>query len=446
MSQTAAPNAASLDGGRYTDDQVELADQQIGIAFAEAGLIAENGELVCPVCHTAGRKKVQIKTSSKTGRAYWTCHKCPDSWGSSAIKLLTQTDDREVSDGRKWRDAVATLLRLSVDGTGTPIARKKITPIEAEASFAATNDIEVYDRIRDAGSVERAQEYWAQWHIAPETVVEAGSTLIEDAKAVHAQLLEEFGADRLRAAGVITSDAKGNDVFLFNDDYNVIEAHMAPSGRIMGMQFRPSGKRMQTVQAHKAWKKRWSGILDEDGNELDPKEAWRRAYETDQGVGERIPYATPFLSLKGAGENHLVGCGLRRLTRIHAPSTVYVVEGFKDLLAARTMGVEAYAIPGTGVMPPERSVAILRQHDVVVALDGDEAGARGRQALLEYLTERGVKARTGAAPRDGMDVTDTLVERHAHAGCTCRTCTKWRDGHPYDPASCPCATCRTQRA
>lgn len=445
MSQTAATEPTSLPGGRYTEDQVDYADQQFGIAFAEAGLIAETGELVCPVCHTAGRKKVQIKTSTKTGRSYWTCHKCPDTWGSSAIKLLVQSDAREVSDGRKWRDAVATLLRLSVDGAGQPIARKKIVPVEAEAAFAAANDIEVYDRIRNAGSLAKAQEYWARWHIAPEAVVEAGSTVIENAKALHQELLTEFGADRLRAAGVITSDAKGNDVFLFNDDYNVIEAHMAPSGHVMGMQFRPSGQRMATVNAHKAWKKRWSGILDENGDELDPKEAWRRAYEQDQAVGDRIPYATPFLSLKGAGENHLVGCGLRRLTRIAAPSTVYIVEGFKDLLAARTMGVEAYAIPGTGVMPPERAVAILRQHTVVVSLDGDEAGARGRAAVVDYLTERGVNARAGATPRDGMDVTDTLVERHAHSGCSCDTCTAWRDGHPYDAGTCPCATCRSRR-
>jgi hypothetical protein len=34
------------------------------------------------------------------------------------------------------------------------------------------------------------------------------------------------------------------------------------------------------------------------------------------------------------------------------------------------MGVEAYAIPGTGVMPPEKTCQVLALHNVVVVLDG----------------------------------------------------------------------------
>jgi 5S rRNA maturation endonuclease (ribonuclease M5) len=214
---------------------------------------------------------------------------------------------------------------------------------------------------------------------------------------------------------------------------------------VVGMQFRPSPERMKLVQAHKQWKKRWSGCVDKAGSPLEPDEAWRQAYERDQSVGRKAGYVTPFLSLKGGTPDHLVGCGLKRLVEIPRPSTVYIVEGFKDLLAARTLGVEAYAIPGTGVMPPERSVEILRMHSVVVMLDGDAAGEKGREHLVTYLREREVDAKPIDSIRAGMDVADILVERQAHAGCRCATCASWLEGNTYDPETCSCRSCRSRR-
>jgi acyl-CoA synthetase (AMP-forming)/AMP-acid ligase II len=83
-------------------------------------------------------------------------------------------------------------------------------------------------------------------------------------------LLERFGRQRLIACGVLTVDKNGKDFFLFNDDYPVIEVHASPAGHVVGMQFRPSPKRMLKVKAHKEWKRRWSGVVDTDGNEVPP--------------------------------------------------------------------------------------------------------------------------------------------------------------------------------
>jgi len=435
---TRTADTAATKGRRreFSREEIEKADGEILRAFAILGLVSKENTLICPVCGTQKRKKVELKTSSSSGKPYWTCHKCPEAWGGSAIDLLKQ------HGGRGFVEAVEELLGISSSGRGTVT----IPQIAVSDAFAAIVDVEVYDAIRDAGSLEASQTYYARWHIAPEAVAEAGSTTIEDADKLQRQLVERFGLDRLRACGVVTEDKNGKPVFLFSRDYPVIEVHQAPSGHVVGMQFRPSPERMQAVQAHKAWKKRWSGHLDTDGTELEAGEAWRRAYEKDQGVGRKAGYITPFLSLKGGTPDHLVGCGLQRLVRIERPSTVYVVEGFKDLLAARTLGVEAYAIPGTGVMPPDRTIEILRMHTVVVMLDGDEAGERGRDHLVTYLRERGVDAKPIDSIRAGLDVADILVERSAHGGCTCATCVAWRQEHPYDPATCPCRTCRSARA
>ena len=105
------------------------------------------------------------------------------------------------------------------------------------------------------------------------------------------------------------------------------------------------------------------------------------------------------------------------------------------------MGVEAYAIPGTGVMPPESVCEILKRHKVLVTLDADEAGAKGSENLLAYLLERGITAKTKDDLPAGFDITDILVQRWAHTGCGCATCVKWREKDPGGQ-TCPGPSCR----
>jgi 5S rRNA maturation endonuclease (ribonuclease M5) len=250
--------------------------------------------------------------------------------------------------------------------------------------------------------------------------------VLTDPVGLQRALLARFGRDRLLACGLLTVASSGRDFFLFNDEYNVVEPHHTPDGHVSGLQFRPSPAQKAKVDAHKAWKKRWSGRSDRDGNVLDPSDAWKQAYEADPAAaGEKVGYVTPFLSLRGGTPGHLLGCGLPRLARIDTGATVYVVEGFKDLIAARSLNVEAYAIPGTGVMPGDAAITVLRRHKVVVALDGDAAGAKGREAVAAHLREHGVEVITRTLP-SGMDMADLLVDRTARTGCACGTCTTWR--------------------
>jgi hypothetical protein len=240
-------------------------------------------------------------------------------------------------------------------------------------------------------------------------------------------------------------DKTGKDFFLFNDDYPVLEPHTAPNGNILGMQFRPSFQRMLRVKEHKNWKAKWSGFKDSEGNTLEPGVAYSLAYAADPDkAGEKIPYLTPFLSLKGAGPDSLVGCGLHLISKLEKPETIYIVEGFKDMLSAYTMGAYAYAIPGVGVMPPEKVCKILSKHNIVIALDADKAGDEGSIKLQEWLKSNNVESVIKRNPREGMDITDILVERHAHDNCQCLTCKEWRATKTISSSNCQCLTCKSK--
>jgi hypothetical protein len=430
---TKRQNQARPDQGRglLPQEDIDRADEQLAVAFGVLGLI-HDGNLVCPKCGANKPKKVAFKTSAK-GRPYWTCYPCGAN--GSATKLLRD-------QGMKLNEAVNVLL-----GRGEHAVKKVDIPEHIiQPNFTAVIDVEVYDYIHAAGSLEKAQQYYQRWHISAEAVEKAGGRYLENCTKLQQQLIAKFGIERLRECGVVTVDKNGKDFFLFSDDYPVIEVHMKPNGHVVGMQFRPSPKQRLKVEAHKAWKRRWSRFKDRDGNIAEPSDAWAAAYAKDsKRAGEKVPYVTPFLSLKGAGPQSLVGGGLKALTRIPKGSTIYIVEGHKDLMAIYSMGLFGYSIPGTGVMPPENVCRALSIFDVVVALDGDAAGAKGRKNLLEHLANFGVTAREKQNIREGMDVTDILVERHAHNGCTCETCTDWVSTHPYDPSTCPCTSCKDRR-
>ena len=129
-----------------------------------------------------------------------------------------------------------------------------------------------------------------------------------------------------------------------------------------------------------------------------------------------------------------------------AGSKIYVVEGFKDMLAARSMGVDAYAIPGTGVMPSKKVCAMLARFDVIVVLDGDAAGAKGRENLMVHLTANSVKCRVMSDIRENLDIADILVERFAHQGCDCTTCVDFTNSRPFDSNTCVCNSCKVNRS
>ena len=416
-------------GKSLNKEIIDQADSMVIKAFAILGLI-ENGNLVCPNCQTSKNKKVEHKISAK-GVNYWSCHKC-GSYGS-ATKLLRV-------NGIKLPKAVSMLL----DENTPTVNNIKIKDISVN-KFKSTVDIEVYKYLLNMGSVKLSIEYYNTWHINAEHVIDSKSVGIDDFALMRSSLLKKFGKERIIASGLLTIDRNGNDYWLINKDYNIIEPHHDVLGNVVAMQFRPSGTQLIKVQAHKRFKLKWSGIKDAlTGELLDPSEAYLRAKERGEVVGDEVAYVPPFMSIKGASSDSLVGCGLLRISQFDKPADIYVVEGFKDLLAARTLGVEAYAIPGIGSMPNTTICSFFKEkgHNLVVMLDGDEAGALGRESLSKHFDKHNVKHRVKNDVRSGMDVTDILVEEHAHSGCKCKTCYHWREKKVYDPENCPCRVCK----
>jgi len=391
--------------GRITDADKAEARQAFDRVFALLGLAGE-GRLICPDCGTVKAKKVYIKTGP-SGLSFWHCYAC----GSGSFA--------HAEGGNKAEDAIAFYRRMTGSGfveavnaiLGRSPAAKALLEnapvVKAVDSFAAEMDLEVYDAVIAACNLKVAQDYWSTWHISAEAVATVGSRMATNPQGLAKHLLAKFGKQRLLACGLMTITSKGNEYFLLNDDYPVIEPQFGADGRLHAMQFRPSPAQRLKVEAHKSWK--------------------RQHGENATGGPKYVP---PFMSPKGARPETFVGYNLLAISKMPSGTTVRVVEGCKDTLAYVTKGVAAYGIPGTGVMPPPDALKVLRNMKVIVRLDGDEAGNKARQKVVDYLLGNGVAAKPDANVPPGVDVADLLVAEHANGGCLCETCTKWREDHP----------------
>ena len=92
-----------------------------------------------------------------------------------------------------------------------------------------------------------------------------------------------------------------------------------------------------------------------------------------------------------------------------------VVEGYTDCLAARQAGIaDVVAVLGTAL--GERHAKLLRRYAdrIVVVLDGDEAGRRRANEILDVLLAEPVDVRIARLPA-GVDPCDLLVDRGREA-------------------------------
>jgi len=100
---------------------------------------------------------------------------------------------------------------------------------------------------------------------------------------------------------------------------------------------------------------------------------------------------------------------------IAASRRAIVVEGYTDCLAARQEGVDdVVAVLGTAL--GERHARLLRRYAdrIVLVLDGDEAGRRRADEILDLLLTEPIDVRIARLP-SGVDPCDFLVERGREA-------------------------------
>lgn len=438
--------------------EIEEALTQLETAFAVIGCV--NGSaFTCPVCGESRKGKVVLRPAKR----YWKCYVCgvhPDD-----PRYLNAIDLVKERCSLPFPKAVNLLLGKH-EG---PIPKAELQAMLANArsddGFRASAEPwvwELYSSIVHSkhASLSRAQEYYRDRHISPEAVELMRFRYITDPDALRSDLLATYGEDRLIEAGVAVRGEHGLRL-LCGWNYPVIEPAIDHRGRVRNLQFRPSVKQREKIRAHK------------------------------RGEG---PYVPTFMSIKGSGPKHLIGVGLHLLAEgpgrvvMVAEGAADAAAGYT--LGAAGM----YAVPGTNVLPPSGVVAFLaeRGHKLVVALDGDDAGRKARGVVADHFRSHGYAAEAAArlgfdvpglidpvietamaaagphrdhifttamaAPvaerepmarqllrelyetscnvrekadmPDGLDVCDILIRKHAIRGCTCQSCTTWRDTHP----------------
>lgn len=349
------PRAAS-----FTDEELAAARLEVSRAFALRGAVTEDGNPVCLSCGEGRRGKVKLFADGG-----WHCRPCGAH--GDAIGVL--------------RDAGWSFPAAVLDLLGRPARRPAdIKPAAklpaASAPFTATLDVEVYQALLATGSLEAAVAFYAGFKISPQAVAESGAVYVEDPYRAARTLVREFGVERLVASGLALPAEQGKGTrLLVNAQYPIVEPHRRADGAPTGLQFRASPEQAAKVEAHK------------------------------RGEGAYVP---KFLSLRGAGTEHLLGCGLPRLAGLRPGTQVRICEGFKDLLAARSMGWEAYALPGAGTAPPPAALEVLRRHRLMLMFDGDDAGQAGAERLTDRLREAGCSLVRAKLPA-GMDIADMLA-------------------------------------
>jgi len=366
------------------------------LAMAIAGLVGE-GWVMCPSCRELTNGRFTIREDG----SWWHFLNKEAHHHGDAVNILQLF-------GVPTGDAVNVLL-------GRPTREPIEIPADASALTAALIgvktkiDIPVFNGVltygRKTGGVEAACEFYGTWHISPEAVIESGAVLIKNPDHFAKAILAKFGEERLLACGLFVRTARGELYSLISTKFPVVEPHRHPvTGDVLTMQFRSSHAQYRKYLAHKA------GLRDYKGSEK-------------------------FISIKGAPTTAQIGTGLPRIETLPAGTTVYIAEGFKDQLAARTMGQEAYGLPGAHGRPPAKICALLARHDVRTAFDGDEAGDKGTVKLSDYLAEHGVTSSPMVLPA-GLDITDVLVGGFAYGSrnhgspCACTTCATFRKQHP----------------
>lgn len=403
----------------FSDAEIAEAKRRMTRAFELSGLVDNHGHPVCPRCGKGGKQKVKIRDNGS-----WTCMRgCGGSGNEAAIWLLAERMGVTEPKGRAFLELVGLLLDkpLPPRGSGTemkPIALEPTVKLHSVEEFHAVVDVDVYRTVMQAGDLKGAQTYYGRWHIAPEVVAESGAVMLTDVEKLKNTLMQQYGEDRLIACGIIRPGDEEREAFwMLSSDYPVIEPHCRPDGTVVGMQFRPSYKREARYRKHVEFKKL--------------RDAAEAAGESFREPRSDEKYVPKFLSLRGGvpGE-HLVGCGLPRLMKLAPGTDVCVVEGFKDYLSMRTLGFEAYAIPGAKALPTERVCRVLKRHTMVICLDADEAGEAGAEVLEARFVEQDVpNRRSRRSFPDGWDITDYLVSKAAKSGCGCQTCIEFRDSH-----------------
>jgi len=107
---------------------------------------------------------------------------------------------------------------------------------------------------------------------------------------------------------------------------------------------------------------------------------------------------------------------------------VILVEGPPDMLAARSLGFAAIAVPGTHAWQPEWA-QLLRGRHVTVVMDCDSSGRQAAKAIEASLRDADADAKVDTVDlwpgrSDGYDLTDRIIEQRLARPRLLNTCSE----------------------
>lgn len=372
---------------RLSDEQIVKAKANLRAAFLFAEL-DEAGLPMCPIHKRVHANALVLKRDS------WFCYSARE--GGNAVTILT----KHAAKPKPFPIAVKMLLGEKLpDGS---IAEVPDRPLNLDLkgsgseSKTSTVDSEVYQALLTyslkEGGFEAAAAHYGRWAISSDAVRKARIVMLTAPAKVQRLMLRDFGRERLLKAGLITESMTGRVNWMVNRQYPVIEPHISPDGKIVGLQFRASEEQEKKIAAHK----KYSADVEAG-----------KASEDD-----KVKFVPKFLSLAGVSpEKSLVGGGLDVAAGLPAGSKVLLVEGIKDMMAAWTMGHNAVALPGVSAKLSPALLQTIRPLHKIIALDGDDAGQEAVKTVGHLLQEDGQTNVSRMVLPEGQDVTDVLMSR-----------------------------------
>lgn len=365
----AAPRDA---GGLQADDAKERVREATDIVELVGRYIAlrRQGRTLVGICpwHDDSRPSLQVNPERQTFRC-WVCNV-----GGDVFSFMMRMQRLEFREALEQLAEWAGIELRQPRGRGESGEKSRI--LQALA-FAAERFQLCLDASPEAAA---AREYLAARRLTKETIRQAGVGYAPDrwdwliAQAADAGIGR---ADLLRAGLVVEQREGGGSYDRFRGRVifpirDVMGRCIAFGGRILPSAFLPPGR--------------------------DPPAKYVNSPET------------PLFSKSGT----LYGLDLAQQAITQARRAI-VVEGYTDCLAAWQAGVgETVAVLGTALGP--RHVRLLRRYAdrVVVVLDGDEAGRKRANEVLDLLLAEPIDVRIARMPQ-GVDPCDLLTNEGGEA-------------------------------
>lgn len=383
-------------------------DMHAGVLAALAYYNVENDGrgFTCPRCGTSfNKKKTRIRPDGGI-----TCHKCgrdvSTGNGWDTVRRLAELTGSLVPENR---DIAAILLGKDPNDNGKRFITTVAPPPPLEPQTVV--DSEVLEAIRQAGDPQAGERYWYGFHIG-ERVARAfdARVITQPWGKVWDELVDKFTLERLIEAGIAKKLDDGSiwtvpggkiqeRSYKFSPDYPVLQFYKDATGTPVGLEVRGNMYIESRTASHKQYQQEYA--------------QWEAAGKT--GEAPKKVYWTPKTrNLIGNAKGSRVGFGLDVVSRFPLTRVVWLVEGYKDALAAGAMGRPAIGLAGAKAGLSHEAIEVLQGRKVALAFDGDEAGADGAEMIQTVLenAEGNIQLISGPQWPQGSDVADQLAVSH----------------------------------